>query len=235
MNVLLILILIITGLCVWRGFSRGMFRSVLVAGATILAIILSRYATPYVSDALQKYTKIDEKIEASVVETLRIEASDHELTKNEQMQWIEDLPIPEALKMAVINNNNSVTYEKMSISNFYEYVAHYLCCIVMNCLAFVSIQVILTVGLLLLVYLSNVLTTEIPILYGMDKTGGVVLGLLQALAIIWSIFVFVSLIGNTSLGMMAYEQINRNWALSFIYEHNLLLDTVTNITYVLSH
>jgi len=59
--------------------------------------------------------------------------------------------------------------------------------------------------------------------------GGVLLGLVQALAIIWSVFVLISLFGNTEFGMQLYDQISGNFILNYLYEHNLLLNTITKI------
>lgn len=228
-NTVTIIVLIIIGLCVWRGCSRGLFQTVLVTGATILAIVLSNYATPYVSEGLQKYTNIDEKVEEYIITALELDAAQENVSRIEEIMAIDSLPIPDALKMAVINNNNSAVYSKWNITSFYEYIAHYLCCIVMNCLSFILIQLILTIIFLIFLYTSRKLT-EIPILHGIDKAGGIILGLVQALAIIWSVFIFISLIGNTPLGMNAYAQISESKVLNLIYEHNWLLDTITNVT-----
>lgn len=232
MNVVAIVVLAILALCVWRGWSRGLFRTVLVAGATILAIVAANYATPYVSVALQKCTPLDEKIEAYIIETLEINVLQDSSSKNEEMTVIDDLQIPEALKMALINNNNENAYIRLKVTSFYAYIAHYLCQIVMNCISFVFVQLCITIGLMILIYTSQALT-EIPIINGIDKGGGVTLGIVQALAIVWSAFIFISILGNTPLGITIYGQIVENKALSFLYDHNLILDTITNVAKML--
>lgn len=229
MSILLIVLLIITGLCVWRGYARGLFRTVLVAGATILAMVLSAFATPYVSEALQKYTPVDEKIQDYIVSTLELNTEQLLTTKAEEMTVIDDLRVPEALKMALVNNNNTSVYEALNIHGFYEYIAGYLTNLCMNCLAFVVIQIVITVFSMILLYSLDVLK-EIPILNGMDKAGGVALGLVQSLTIIWSLFIVVSLFGSTPLGMRLYDDISGNLVLNFLFEHNFLLNTITKVT-----
>lgn len=232
MNILGIIILIIAILCIWRGYVRGLFRSVLIVGATVLAMVLSFYATPYVSKAIQEYTTLDEKVESAVIKQLQLDITQETATKNEQMVFIDTLPCPEALKMAIVNNNNSDVYEGLNVKTFQEYIAHYLSCIFINCLAYVVIQIILSVGLFVLLHVSHALT-EIPIIKGIDKTGGIVLGVIQTLAIVWSLFIVISLIGNTPLGIQAYSQINSNPILSYLFQHNWLLDTITDVSNVL--
>lgn len=232
MNTLSIIIIIITGICIWRGYAHGLFRSILIAAAIIAAMVLSAYATPYVSKALQQYTSIDEKLEASFVEQLDLDITRETGTKNEQMMLIEALPFPDALKMAIINNNNTDVYEGLNVGGFEEYLAHYLSCIITNCLAYVVVQLLITVGLFILLHISNLLS-DIPILHGIDKAGGVALGVIQALAIIWSLFIIIALLGNTPFGISAFAQINENPVLNFLFEHNWLMNKMTSISNVL--
>lgn len=232
MDSLTIILLIIVLLCIWRGYVRGLFQTLVIAGAMILAMVLSAYACPYVSKVLQDRTKLDERIEASIIERLELDMTQAIQTKNEEMQMIDRLPFPNAIKMAVVNNNNSDVYEGFQVQSFQEYLAHYLKCVVINCLSYIIVQVVFTVGFLILIHVTKLLT-EIPILHGIDKAGGVLLGMIQALVIIWTFFVLISLIGNTPLGMYAFAQINSNPALDFLYEHNLLMNTMTDVTKII--
>lgn len=232
MNILGIIIIVITGICVWRGYVQGLFRSVLIAGGIIAAMVLSAYATPYVSKALQQYTSLDETLEASMIEQLGFDITREDTTKNEQMQLIEALPVPEALKLAVVNNNNSDVYAGLNVRGFEEYLVHYLSCISINCLSFVIVEVAVMVGLFAVLHITRLLT-EVPILHGIDKVGGVILGLIQALAIIWCLFIVIALFGNTPLGIAAFEEISSNPVLNFLFEHNWFMDKMTSITNML--
>ena len=228
MNVITIVVILLIVLCGWRGFRRGLFRSVLVAGALILSMVLSHFATPYVSRFLTEQTDIDDRIEAYIITTLELKVEQAAASRAEEMSVIEKLQIPEKLKDKMSTDNNSVIYQQLDITGFYEYIARYLTNIVMNSLAFIVIQVALTLSLWILLFTSDYMK-EIPILNGLDKTGGLLLGLLQALAIIWCAFVFAALIGNTELGMKIYAQIIESPILTFLYDHNLLLKTITGV------
>lgn len=231
MNVFAIVLIIIIGLCLWRGYARGLFRSILVAGAMVLSLVGATYGTPMVSRWVQNHTRLNEQIESHIIEHMQLNILQED-DKTAQMQRIEDLPLPEAMKLAIINNNNTSSYEVFQVGNFQAYLAHYLASVTINALAFIAVQLMLGIACAILIYITRDMT-EIPILHGIDKTGGVVLGAVQALAIIWSIFVFLAVIGNTALGSWAYTAINANPVLNFLYERNLLLDTITDITQVL--
>ncbi|MBQ8148738.1 MAG: CvpA family protein [Lachnospiraceae bacterium] len=232
MNVLTIIILVIAAVCICLGCMRGLFRTLLVVGATIAAMVLSSYACPYVSKFIQKNTNIEEKIEVAIVERLSLDVSEQSGTKFEQMQMIEDLPCPEALKLAIVNNNNADIYTGLNVTGFQAYLASYLSSITINCLAYVIVMLAITVLFYVLIHISNALK-EIPIIGAIDKVGGILLGSVQALGIIWSFFILISFIGNTELGIAAFTQISESPVLNFLYENNMLMNVITNISNVL--
>ncbi len=232
MNGLEIATIIIVGICLWLGYRQGLFRTLLLTIAMALAIGLSSYACPYVSNALQKYTAIDDKIEAYIIGQWSLDITKQDTTKTEQMQIIDELPFPERIKTAIISNNDNDAngiYGGLQVGNFQEYLAKYLTCMMMNALSFLVIQVVITVGLVVLLCVTKVLT-EIPILHGIDKAGGICLGAAVALIVIWTGFLFISILGNTQAGIWAFSKINESPVLDLLFSHNLLLDVATNIS-----
>lgn len=231
MNIFGMILIIIIGLCLWGGFRRGLFRSLLITAAMILSMAGAAYATPVVGQWIQGHTQIDERIEAYVTEKLQLDPL-REDGKTAQMQMIEELPFPEGMKMAVINNNNIETYLAFQVRSFQAYLAHYLACVAVNSLSFILIQLGIIIISAVLLHISRDMT-EIPIFHGIDKTGGLLLGAVQALTIVWSVFVLLGAIGNTAVGLWAYSGICDSPVLSFLYNHNLLLNTITSMTKLL--
>lgn len=231
MNVFAIVLIIIMGICLWRGYSRGLFRSVLVAGTMVLSLVGASYVTPVASRWLQNHTRLNEQIEKHIIENMQLDIQQED-DKTAQMQMLEDLQLPEAMKLAIVNHNNASSYDVLQVDNFQTYLAHYLASVAINGLTFIALQLIIVILCAILIYIAKDMA-EIPILHGIDKTGGLILGAVQALAIIWSIFIFLAVIGNTALGSWAYASIYENPILNFLYERNLLLDTITDITQVL--
>ena len=227
-NILGIGIIVILALCLWRGYAHGLFRTAVVVAAFLAAMFLSSRACPYVSDFLQKNTNVDEKIGSYITRQLQLDPAQTYETKNEQMIQIDQLPCPEALKLAIVNHNNAEVYTGLNVQGFQDYLVQYLTCIVRNCIAYVLVQLLLTAGVVALFCVSKTLS-EIPILHGIERAGGLLLGALEGLAIIWVLFICISLIGNTPLGVQAYAQISGNPILNYLYEHNWLLNTITGI------
>ena len=58
MNIFGMILIIIIGLCLWGGFRRGLFRSLLVAAAMILSMVGAAYATPVVGQWIQEHRNI---------------------------------------------------------------------------------------------------------------------------------------------------------------------------------
>lgn len=240
MNGLEIAVIIIVGVCLWIGYRQGLFRTLVVTVAMAAAIGLSSYACPYVSNALQKYTTVDERIEADievrieayVTEHMEINVMNPELTKTEQMYAIDALPLPERIKTAIISNNDNDEngiYGNLQVHSFGEYLSKYLTRLMINVLSFLIVQVLIMVGLFALLYATKILA-EIPILHGIDKAGGIGLGAVAALLIIWLGFLFISLLGSTPMGVQAFSQINESKMLTFLFSHNIILDVITNVS-----
>ena len=74
-NWLLIIVGVIFLLCIAVGYIRGFFKIGLSLLSSVLTIVIMMYLSPYVADALAKYTPIDEMIEKKCVESFMPEVS----------------------------------------------------------------------------------------------------------------------------------------------------------------
>lgn len=233
MNILLIVVLAILILCTVCGYHKGLFRTVLSAGAIVIALLLTVCTYHYVSKALQRYTKIDDKMEATIVRKMDLNIHNQgKVSKVEQMDAIDKYPLPQTLKMALIDNNNTDVYEAFDVTGFEEYVAHYLSCIIMNAIAFIATQILFMIIIRFVLCMLDIIT-EIPIIHGIDRTGGLLLGFAEAVLIVWLLLVLVTVFSGTRIGEIVYAQIEQSSVLSFIYDHNYLMHFVTNMTKII--
>lgn len=144
------------------------------------------------------------------------------LSKIEQTKLIQNLPIPSFLKEMMINYNNSEGYERLQVSDFGSYVVHFFANIVLNILAFVVtllvVQLVLWTGLTALDLFSR-----LPLLNLLNQIGGLAIGAVQGLLVVWVIFLIISALSATDTGMMLMEMIDQSTILRPMYDGNLFM------------
>lgn len=214
---------------VWIGYIRGFLKSVFIVGSGILALILTFLLSPMVSATLTKETKLDTVIQKKIEETLKLNTKKDVTTKVKQTEAIEQLHLPELLQNGLIENNYEEIYEALHIEHFYEYVAAYFTLMIMNAISFLLTYVIVRI---ILIFLGQTLEfiTELPIVHTFDKVGGVALGFIEALLLTWIFFVIVTMFIQTEFGKIMIKEVNQSVILSYLYNNNLLLESITNLS-----
>lgn len=200
------------------------------------------------------YNKIYEKIEITVEETITQEletravqlgiSADAEtiklttqeymktdFNKSEQVDIINNLPVPSFMRNALIENNNDETKNNLKINGFYDYIARYITYMLMNVITFVTTYIVIMI-LLIILKATISYAVEIPIVRSIDKIGGLLFGTGQALAIVWVLLLGTVLFTGTEIGAYISSQINGNIILHFLYEKNLLMHMITNFMHI---
>ena len=72
------------------------------------------------------------------------------------------------------------------------------------------------------------LFSHLPVIGAVNRIGGLILGALQGLFIVWLIFLVISLLSGTQFGLYVQNMINDSLVLQPIYESNGFLRIVTN-------
>ena len=233
MNYLLIGVVIFFFLVTFNGWKRGLIRSVFFFGTTILALLLSSQCYQFVGKGINEYTSWDTEIKKSIENSLQWKGQEEqELKRVEQTEKIEELNLPKSIKEGLIENNNYDIYEALEATGFYDYVSSYLTKMVINAIAFII--TFLGTGIIIRI-LFKVLDfiTEIPILREINTIGGLLLGAIEALIGIWLFFLIITILGSTSFGMTMYGYINDSILLTYLYNNNILLLVITNMSKVL--
>ena len=154
------------------------------------------------------------------------------MTKIEQTKLIQNLPIPSFLKEMMINYNNSEGYSRLDVSDFGGYVVHFFANIILNIVAFVVtllvVQLVLWTGLTALDLFSR-----LPLLNLINRVGGLAVGIVQGLLVVWVIFLIISALSATDIGITLMEMVDNSPILEPIYDGNLFMkaavDAFSNI------
>lgn len=255
MNILTIIVLIIFFLFIFMGYKRGLFKSVFRLLISLIAMVLAYWLTPYVGEFLYEktnvntivtdkvYSVIEDVVEKNVAESLAQagQTSSPELVnelakvtlktephKSTQIEIINKLSLPNFMTEAIISNNNDEMRTRLGAENFFAYLAGYISYMIVNAIAFI-LTFLMAYIIANIIYIAIGIVSKLPIIGGIDRMGGIVFGVVQALLIVWILFVITSIFVNTSFGTDINNQIENSAVLRFLYDKNILNSALTKL------
>ena len=147
------------------------------------------------------------------------------LTRIEQTELIENLPIPEFLQDILLDYNNEEGYQGLGVSTFQDYLVGFTATGILNVAAFLAS--VLIVHLLLWLSISALsILANLPVIRVVNRVAGLALGLLQALLVLWLAFLILSLVSGTGIGMQLMKMVESSTWLNWLYQSNLFLKIV---------
>lgn len=231
-NILLIGVGIFAIIMIAIGLKRGMVKMAFSLMSVFVILLLVNILTPSVKQTLKLtpvYDVINENIEAYVKEYMA--GATQEMTQtgvNAQKKIIDELPLPKGVKTSLIENNTQQSYDSMQVDSFGDYIAHALSDMVLGALTFLILFVVLTILVKILMNVLN-LVAKLPIISTFNTAGGAIIGLVEAIIIIWIACMVVTVCSATEWGKIVCQAIAENEILSFIYDNNIIQKIITGI------
>ncbi len=142
-----------------------------------------------------------------------------------QTELIESLPLPEALKDMLLENNNDEGYANLQVSTFQDYVVHFIATLILNVISFVAAVVAVQILLSLVIAALDFLARA-PVISGINRLAGFLLGLLQALFFLWLFFLILSMTATTEIGLQLMSMVQESRFLGYLYDSNLFMQIV---------
>lgn len=232
MNELLIIVGVIFLICAIVGYVRGFIKTVASLLATIAIVVLVVILNPFVSGAIQKAIPLEEMAQEKCMEILMPEgdteetAEEVELPREAQIAAIEQSELPEFFKQLLLENNNNEVYATLGVTTFAEYVAKFLAKIIADILAFLLTVLVVTIIVRTVLYIFGVIG-DLPVIGGINRVAGGLLGLGTGLVIVWVLFIVMTVMYDTAIGSWGLEKIADDQILSVLYESNILMEYVT--------
>jgi len=231
MNIILLIAILILILSALNGYRQGFIKAVFSIFIMIVSLILASQLMPVVGKVLQKtpiYTAVNENIESVIVSSVTMPVD----KVTEQVDVINALPLPDFLRNALIENNNSQIYDALGINGFTAYMSNYLTCLIINAISFVISFIVVFILLKIIGRILN-LISKLPVLNGINKIGGIIIGLINGFILLWIASVIITIFAGTSWAQYAFQDINNSAILKLIYNNNYLLIWIANMGRVL--
>ena len=232
MNAVCIVIGLVFLINVVLGWARGFFRVLISVAAAIAGILLGLYFAPYISSYLKENTDTDDKLAVYIEQKLEFSDKTEDKSKGVQVEIIEELPLPDVMKANILNNNNTETYDVLKATGVYDYISKSVAVVILNGAVFLVLALMCIVVFKFMSLLIKGITS-IPIIKSIDRIGGGVLGGLHGILMIWVFFLTLSITSTFSVSQIIIKQACESDILKLLYENNILLDIVGDLTKVI--
>ena len=206
------------------GHHRGFIRLVVSMFAVVISLTVVRASLPVVTEYIKENTGLKQTISETMKKSVGLNQEEHMDSTEEpsaQRSVIESLKLPENIKNALVENNNSEIYQMLGVERFADYVGNYLADVILNSAGFVLLFAFVFLILKLIMRWLD-LIAKLPILSGINKVAGAALGGLEGLIFLWLGCLIITVFSGTAWGALLVQQIESSVWLSFLYTHNFL-------------
>ncbi len=233
MNLVLGAVILIILICAVIGLKRGLIKSIYSIISMILAIVLTIFISPYISKWMRSNDTIMNFFSEKIEQTIKFD-EDKNTSKNKE-EVIVSLGLPDFIEEVLIENNTGEMYNALKVQkdNVKQYIITSIACMVINAVAFVATFLIIRLLLWLISFILDIVS-KLPVINQINKLLGLFLGIFQGFVYIWLFCILLMMFGLGDFGQYVYGAIKENAVLTFIYDHNLILNVVTDFSKLLS-
>ena len=230
MNILSWAALAVLTYCALRGWRRGLIMTVFSMFATVIAIAISAQLSPQLSQTWQNtafYEIVRERVEMTLFKGQDSQNDGEEGEDNRGV--INSLPLPDVVQN-VLASNDDAQKNMLGVSEFRKYIADSVTGIILNAISFVLVFAGVSIIMRIIIRCMNLLS-RLPVIHTMNKMGGMLVGLLKGLILLWLICIVITIMSGTEAGIYLYGQINESPFLKYIYDNNMIMALITGLKY----
>lgn len=209
-----IIVIAIIALCTFLGIKRGLAGCIIKIASFVLAIVIAFILYKPVSTFIVNNTIIDDKLEESIVTILTDDVKEDGKIEKEDTQLSEDIVnyINESLE-------NAATQTK---DNIIKTSAHQITLVIVNIGSAILVFILAKI-ILIFVRLITKFITDLPIISQIDKTGGLIYGIIEGFIIVWLILAIISFTSPLIEDTLIIDGIKNSFLTNILYNNNLLL------------
>ncbi|MGL4789953.1 MAG: CvpA family protein [Anaerotignaceae bacterium] len=209
----------------FAGYRKGLVGACMGFVSTVGGLVGTYYFYPILTKILRG-TIVYDKILEGVSKTINLEGiMEGMLTSSEA---IFNLELPEFLKTSLLENNNPVVYGVLGVNKVEEYIVGYISNICLNILCMIIVYILIVIVIKVLIITLDIVT-KLPGLNLLNKTGGLVTGVVKGVIVIWVINLFLVFFYSNDSFRWVFEMINTSKIAILFYEKNILLFMILRI------
>lgn len=229
MNGFDILVVAILLIMVVIGFSRGFIRTLYTFLSFVVTFALTYYFYPYVTRFIMTSTSFYTTLSEKISETFNLsELMNNMMGREEQMNAISSLSLPEQMKEMLVANNNSEMFRLLGASSFEDYISGMLATWVINLLSFVGLFMVISL-LLSIIFGVIDLVSKLPLLNITNKTAGGILGAVFGIGIIFIVMMVISMMITSGAREEWVLLMDQSSVAKVFYYNNPLMEWVGNV------
>ena len=111
------------------------------------------------------------------------------------------------------------------METFQDYVIQFIATVILNVISFIAAVIVVQVFLWLAIVALDILS-HIPLIGGLNRLLGLLLGLVQALFFLWIFFLILSMTSTTEIGLQLMSMVQSSRLLGYLYDSNLFMQIV---------
>ena len=211
--VILIGVIAVLALSAFYGYKRGFIHIVLSMVAMLVTFILAGILTIPVSAIIKSATPLYDNIEKSVSKIV-------EENQIIDMESISKLNLPKSIEEKIAEGASE------ALDNFDGYIVSTISDMVLKALTCFTLIIVIYIIVRIVIVIFDFIS-KLPIINSINKSGGLVVGLVQGLLIVWIGCLVITAFSDKSWAQEVFRQINDNEFLTFIYENNPIIYIVT--------
>ena len=222
MNWVLLLVLLILGYNIIRGYRKGFLRIVYSLVSWVIVLTFVTVATPYINTYLMEHTTLYEKIEQQCSEQIKRSVEEkqrsiqNESSPDNQKLSQFGIMLPDSVVNDIFEKTGNMAGEIIEQSGLYDEGIAFLIALVA---AWTIVHVIAR---------ALRIVSRIPVLSGVNRTLGVFAGGIYGLILVWIGFYMIAVTSTSEMGSALVACIYQSRLLKYLYENNVILTLIMN-------
>lgn len=227
-------IIVFLALMAVYGCCKGLFKMVFSIFSFVVVIIVALFLAPKIADRIEENGKavdiVSEKIQRGLgLEdklTEKLEEEKEHKVKRTDAQILSDCGIPLAWAKEIIKeldmDEKLNSYKKSAVHTISKYICDKIAVVIIRILVFAAIVILLKIALLIVYHVMGVVES-VPVISGLNRMGGGVIGFLEGILLLCIFGVIVVLLFQTKKGDDIMGAIYHSQIGNYILRHNPLM------------